>query len=73
MYAFKAFILYHHCCLFLGSATFSELWFTVEPSDIVVLKDKPAMLECAVHCSIESPPVIRWLRDKSPVPLTNGR
>ncbi len=51
--------------LFAGSASspsFSEFTFSVEPSDVIVERDLPAILNCSAHHE-QARPQIQWIRD----------
>ncbi|XP_074661525.1 neogenin-like [Tubulanus polymorphus] len=51
-------------CMIAGSSPYSDFFFTVQPEDLVAVKDQPATLNCfAQQSSSLSPPTIAWRRD----------
>jgi hypothetical protein len=47
------------------------LEFAREPQDVVAVRSKPLVLQCAVSSSAPGPVSITWTQDGEPVPLVN--
>lgn len=58
------------------SAEFRELLFTVEPQDVVALRDKAVLFDCAIHLDQKihrSSITTVWLKDGLPLPANDHR
>uniref|UniRef100_T1J0I1 Neogenin n=1 Tax=Strigamia maritima TaxID=126957 RepID=T1J0I1_STRMM len=57
----------------LDETGFREFYFTIEPSDTVVLKDQPALLECSAKGDDDTEPETEWKREGLFLDYTDNR
>jgi hypothetical protein len=58
--------------IFAGTAGLEvTLDFTLEPQDVVAVRGKPLVLQCAVSSSVPGPVNITWTHEGEPIPLVS--
>ena len=65
-----SFLHYEYCCVLGG---FAEFAFTVEPTDVVVVSDRPLTLDCVARFADDTEAhtaSIQWLKDSQPFALS---